>query len=228
MKLQVIKCIASLTLAGAVQALPAKTAHATDQRPEARLRVAAIGDVATPPRPAHRDAADTRDLWRLVQNTTTDQGGPVPAAADTATILAAFQASAPESTEEELARQHGLDIVRRLTLSSLNLRVVTYKLRDSKASAEVVERLRADPRVSSAQANVAYRAFETDEAKVSRSEPPRGTVRQPAAGKRTPTGSASADAADKSPGPKAASGHISMRGSGPVTATAADVLAGGL
>lgn len=229
MKRQVVKHVASLAFAGAVLTLLSGTAHATDLQSGGRLRVAAIGngDVPMALQPTQRNAGSTRDLWQLVQNTTTDQGGPVEIAADAATILAALHASAPESTEEELAKQHGLDIVRRVTLSSLDLRVITYKVRDSSASAEIVQRLRADPRVSSAQANVVYRAVEPDETKVSRSEPPRDAVKQPAAaGKRTPTRSASADGVRQSPGPKAASERVSMHS--PVRVTAADVLAGGL
>ena len=227
MNFQVVKRIAILAVAAAALAHSGETAHATDPRPEARLRVAAIGEAITSQRPAQRDAAGTREFWQLVQETTTDQGGPVQVAADAATILTAFHASAPESTEEELARQHGLEIVRRVTLSSLDLRVVTYKLRDSSISAEILERLRADPRVSSAQANVAYRAIEPDEAKVSGSELAPNTIKQRTAGKRMTTRSASADIAGKPARPKAASERLSMR-SGPVTATAADVLAGGL
>ena len=224
MKFQVVKCSAILAVAAAVLAHPGKTAHATDPRPETRLRVAAIGEAVTP----QRDAAGARELWQLVQETTTDQGAPVQVAADAATILAAFHASAPESTEEELARQHGLEIVRRLTLSSLDLRVVTYKLRDGSISAEILERLRADPRVNSVQANIAYRAIEPDEAKVSESEPIRDTIKQPTVGKPMPTRSASADIAGKPARPRTASERLSMRSSNPVTATAADVLAGGL
>jgi hypothetical protein len=228
MNFQVVKRIAILAVAGAVLAHSGKAAHATDPRPEARLRVAAIGEAITSQRPAQRDAAGTRELWQLVQETTTDQGGPVQVAADAATILTAFHASAPENTEEELAREHGLEIVRRVTLSSLDLRIVTYKLRDSSISAEILERLRADPRVSSAQANVAYRAIEPDEAKVSGSELAPNTIKQRTAGKRMPTRSASADIAGKPARPKAASERLSIRNGGPVTATAADVLAGGL
>jgi hypothetical protein len=224
MNFQVVKRIAILAVAGAVLAHSGKAAHATDPRPEARLRVAAIGEAITSQRPAQRDAAGTRELWQLVQETTTDQGGPIQVAADAAIILTAFHASAPENTEEELAREHGLEIVRRVTLSSLDLRVVTYKLRDSSISAEILERLRADPRVSS----VAYRAIEPDEAKVSGSELAPNTIKQRTAGKRMPTRAASADIAGKPARPKAASERLSMRNSGPVTATAADVLAGGL
>ncbi len=228
MKHQVPKHVVSLVAAGAILAVLGQTVDAADPQSGARVRVAAIGDAAAPRQAARGDAAGARDLWQLVQNTTAqDQGGAVQAAEHTATILAAFHASAPESTEEELARQHGLEIVRRLTLSSLDLRVVTYKLRDGSVS-EIVERLRADPRVSSAQTNVAYRGIEPDEAKVSKSEPPRDTVKQPAAAaRRASTRSASANVAGQPPKSKATSAHVSMRG-GLVTATAADVLAGGL
>ena len=63
---------------------------------------------------------------------------------------------------------------------------------------------------------------------VSGSEPIRDTIKQPTVGKPMPTRSASADIAGKPARPRTASERLSMRSSNPVTATAADVLAGGL
>ncbi len=231
MKRLVVKHVASLTLAGAILGLDGGAVRATDPRSEVRLRVAAIGNgdvsVAQQTTPRNAESTRERDLWQLVQNTTTDQGVPVEVAAGAATILAALHASAPESTEEELAKQHGLEIVRRATLSTLDLRVVTYKVRGHSDSAEIVQRLRADSRVSTAQANVAYRAVEPEETKVSRSEPPRDAVKQPtSAGKRTPTRSVNANVVGQPPRPKATPERVSTRS--PVRVTAADVLAGGL
>jgi hypothetical protein len=228
---QIVKRASRVAIAGAAVALLAGAAHATDPQSEGRIRVAAAGDGGMPPyqRPAQGDVG--RDIWQLVQNTATDQDSSAQVPVDAATILAAFHASAPESTEEELAKQHGLEIVRRMTLPSLNLRVVTYRARDGSNPAEVVQRLRADQRVSSAQMNVAYRAVEPDDTKVSRSEPPLNATKeakQPApVGKRAATRSASANAAGQLPRSTAATERVSMH-SGLVRATAADVLAGGL
>ena len=229
MNRQIIKHLSSLALAGTALVLLAGAVHAADPSPT-RVRVAAVGDDGVSPeqRPSQRDAG--RSIWQLVQNAVTEQDGSPQTPAETASILAAFHASAPESTEEEVATQHGLDIVRRMTLPSLELRVVTYRARAGSNPAEIVQRLRADQRVSSAQINVAYRAVEPDDTKVSRSEPPLNTLkeaRQSApGGKRAGTRPVSADIAEQSV-PRSKSARISMHG-GPVRATAADVLAGGL
>ena len=62
----------------------------------------------------------------------------------------------PESLDEEVAKAHGLEIVGRNTMSSLGLRLVRYRIPDGRSLSSVVERLKADPRVESAQANVRY------------------------------------------------------------------------
>ena len=232
MKLQIAKHI--VVFAGAVLALPAGLAHATDPEPGVRLRIASIvaGDALATHRPAQRDTGRAHDLWHLVQNTQTDQGGPPHAGAEGEAILAAFHASTAEGTEEELAKQHGLEIVRRMVLPSLDLRVVTYRARDGSTSAEIVQRLRADPRVSSVQMNVAYRAVEPDDARVSQSAPPLTTspkgAKQPASiGKRASTKLAGVDPVGQSPKLKPSSERVTTA-RGPVRSTAADVLAGGL
>lgn len=234
MKLQIFRHFMGLAIAGAVLALPAGLAHATGARSEVRLRVASIGvdDEPATHRPAQRETARAHDLWQLVQYTQTDQGGPPQAEADGETILAAFHASTAESIEEELAKQHGLKIVRRMMLPSLDLRVVTYRAGDGSTSAEIVQRLRADPRVSSVQMNVAYRAVEPDDARVSQSAPPLTTSRkgakQPAPiGKRASTKLAGVDAVGQSPKPNSSPERVTTA-RGPVRITAADVLAGGL
>lgn len=234
MKRQIVKHVVKLTFVGAALTLPVEPAHATDPRSEGRLHVASVGDGGTSimHRPAPRDTESTRDLRQLVQNTPADQGGPAQDGAENTTILAAFHTSTPESTEEELAKQHGLEIVRRMTLPSLDLRVVTYRARHGSASAEIVQRLRADPRVSSAQVNVAYRAVEPDDTKVSQSAPPLGTSQKGAnppapISRRAPTQSAGSDAVGQSPKPKVSSERVTTA-RGPVRVTAADVLAGGL
>lgn len=229
MNRQIIKRVSSV--AGAAFVLLAGAVHAADPQSPTRMRVAAVGDAGVSPeqRPSQRDTG--RDIWRLVQNAATEQGSSsLQTPAEPASILAAFHASAPESTEEEVAMQHGLDIVRRMTLPSLDLRVVTYRARAGSNPAEIVQRLRADQRVSSAQINVAYRAVEPDDTKVGRAEPPLNTAKEArqsaSGGKRAGTKPASTDIAEQSV-PRSKSARISMHG-GPVRATAADVLAGGL
>ncbi|MFM9848645.1 MAG: hypothetical protein ACKVP3_15955 [Hyphomicrobiaceae bacterium] len=198
--------------------------------------MAAVGavDASLPQQPTQRDAGTTPDIWQLVQNTAPGQGETASqGVADPATILAAFASSTPESVEEELAKQHGLEILKRVTLSSLDLRVVTYRAREGSAAvAAIVPRLRADPRVSSAQANVTYRAIEPVETEVSVAEHPRNIgqrdAKQPVPmGKRAPARSASVDVMGQPPKSKTASERTLMH-SGRAKVTAADVLAGGL
>jgi hypothetical protein len=220
------KRVSRLALIGAALTLLASSAHATDPQSAANVRVAAVGtgDASPAQRPTRHDPESTRDIWQLVQNTATQQGGTTQSAVDPATILAAFAASTPESVEEELATQHDLEIVKRMTLSSLDLRIVTYRAREGDAVA-IVQRLRADPRVSSAQANVAYRAIEPVETDFKVSEHPR----KPSVPvtKRAPARSAGAVVVGQPPKFKTASERTSMH-NGRVKVTAADVLAGGL
>lgn len=218
-------------LIGAALALLASSAHAADPQSVTNVRVAAVGtgDASSSQRPTRQS---THDIWQLVQNTAGGQSEAAQSAADAATILAAFAASAPESVEEDLAKQHGLEIIKRVTLSSLDLRIVTYRAREGDAAAAVVQRLRVDPRVSSAQVNVAYRAIDPVETEVSVSGHPRNLAQRDAkqpmpAAKRVPARSAAIEAAGQQPKPKAASERLSMHG-GSVKVTAADVLAGGL
>jgi hypothetical protein len=89
--------------------------------------------------------------WLLAQNApqqATEESGE--------TILAGFPLATPESIEEDVAKQYGLQLVRRLTPESLNRRIVVYRIPDSRAVADVVAALKVDQRVSSAQANVRY------------------------------------------------------------------------
>jgi hypothetical protein len=74
------------------------------------------------------------------------------------TILAGFPQSTPETVEEEVGKQHGLEIVKRFTLESLERRIVVFRIPDARAVADVVAALKADQRVSSAQASVRYAA----------------------------------------------------------------------
>ena len=89
--------------------------------------------------------------WWLAQNLPLK-----PAEGSGATILAGFPLSSPETTEEDVAKQHGLEVVRRFTLESLNRRIVVLRIPDARAATDVVAALTADQRVSSAQVNARY------------------------------------------------------------------------
>lgn len=75
-------------------------------------------------------------------------------------VLVSFTLSAPEGVEDEVAKEHNLELVSKLPLPTLGMRVVRYAVPDARPIATVLERLRADQRVSSAQVNVQYRQIE--------------------------------------------------------------------
>lgn len=119
------------------------------------MKVAAVsGSDAQARQPTKRGAYEERDLWQLVQSSATPV---IEGSANEANIVAAFAESAPEGIEEEIARELDLKIVKRMVMSNLGLRVVGYRMRDTTAMSSVLERMRGDPRISSAQANVVYR-----------------------------------------------------------------------
>ncbi|HJU32151.1 MAG TPA: hypothetical protein VJ740_11880 [Hyphomicrobiaceae bacterium] len=72
------------------------------------------------------------------------------------TVLAVFAASTPEAVEEEIAKAHKLERVRRLEIGSREKRVVLYRITDGRNPADVVAALRNDARVSTAQPNARY------------------------------------------------------------------------
>jgi hypothetical protein len=71
-------------------------------------------------------------------------------------VLATFALSSPESVEEEVAKELGLQLVERSQAFDLGYRIVRYRVPDDGKIAGVIARLRADPRVGKAQANVQY------------------------------------------------------------------------
>lgn len=71
-------------------------------------------------------------------------------------VLATFALSSPESVEEEVAKELGLQLVDRSQAPSLGYRIVRYRVPDARAITTVIARLRADRRVARAQANVQY------------------------------------------------------------------------
>ena len=72
------------------------------------------------------------------------------------TVLAVFAASTPETAEEEIAKAHKLELVKRLDVGTLKKRVVLYRITDGRSPADVVAALKNDARVSAAQPNARY------------------------------------------------------------------------
>jgi hypothetical protein len=90
----------------------------------------------------------------------TTSPGPVEASAHRHSVLVAFAFSAPSGVEDEIAKEHQLELVDKLALPTLGLRVVRYTIPDSRTLESVLVELRADRRVSSAQVNVEYEQIE--------------------------------------------------------------------
>jgi hypothetical protein len=123
--------------------------RASDLEPLSQPRIAAFTDDPLPSS-KHQERAELSDglLAQSPPLSTVEQRKE--------TILAGFPLATPESVEEAVAKQYGLEIVRRLTIESLNQRLVVLRLPDSRAVADVVAALKADPRISSAQINARY------------------------------------------------------------------------
>ncbi len=73
------------------------------------------------------------------------------------TILVALALSTPGNVEEEIARDHGLELVERTELSALGLRIIRYRVGDGRPADSVIASLLRDTRVERAQRSVAYR-----------------------------------------------------------------------
>lgn len=71
-------------------------------------------------------------------------------------MIAIFPSSKPQAVEEEIAKAHKLEFVRRLNTGSAEGGATLYRITDGRAAAEVVAALKGDVRVSAAQENVRY------------------------------------------------------------------------
>lgn len=121
-------------------------------------RLASVGEKASgpfsrlgvPPRPADLDV----DLRVLL----TDRNPAVKAdaAPDDDTILVAFAVDVPQSIEEEIAAEYGLELIERTELEELGLRIAQYRGTGKKPISNVLSALRHDQRVRKAQRNVLH------------------------------------------------------------------------
>jgi hypothetical protein len=71
-------------------------------------------------------------------------------------ILVALAASTPTAVDEDIAKQHGLELIERTELTSLGLRVVRYRVPVSVAAGNVLAALATDQRIRRAQMDVEY------------------------------------------------------------------------
>jgi hypothetical protein len=93
-------------------------------------------------------STDVKLLAQSVAPTTAEVSGE--------TVIVAFPLSAPESVEEDVAKEHKLEFVRRLEIGLSDRRIVVYRVSGGRSAAEVVAALKGDVRVSSAQENFRY------------------------------------------------------------------------
>jgi hypothetical protein len=106
--------------------------------------------------PAYSPPANAEEAEQIAAKTEIDDG------TSQESVLVSFTLSAPDGVEAEIAKEHNLELVSKLPLPTLGIRVVRYAVPDSRPIAAVLARLRADQRVSSAQVNVQYRQIEPD------------------------------------------------------------------
>jgi hypothetical protein len=193
---RVVLCIAAV-----VCGVHDEAALAGDPQPTRREVLAAVAGDPMPSVPGTRRVRPAEDLWRLVQNA---QSKASDAGQHQELALAAFPSSAPESLEEEVAKAHGLEIVRRTTISSLGLRLVRYRIPDARPLSAVVDRLKADQRVARAQANISYTLPEQQARPVETSRPGEPAAAPQTGGK---DGKRPVSVASAAPEPKRKSGH---------------------
>ena len=122
-------------------------------------RLAAVGDQASaplsrlgvPPRPSQLDV-DLRVL--LADRTPAIKQLDAQPADDT--ILVAFATDVPQTVEEDIAKEYGLELVERTELAELDLRIVQYRATGNKPVSTILSELRHDQRVRKAQRNVMH------------------------------------------------------------------------
>jgi hypothetical protein len=126
--------------------------HASDESASRQVRTAALSDGQgrASQRQVRDDLGDQLE-WLLAQGTPVTAGGGYSEA-----ILAGFPLSTLESVEEDVGRDHGLELVRRFASESLGKRIVVFRVPDSRAISDVLAALKSDPRVGSAQLNARY------------------------------------------------------------------------
>jgi hypothetical protein len=131
-----------------------QSGDAADLNPPPPVRVAASAiDSDQSPRTRNELRSDGKiELeWLLAQS-----AGQTTVEARGETVIAVFPSSAPANVEEDVAKAHKLELVRRLAIGLSDKRIVVYRIGDGRNAAEVVAALKGDLRVGSVQANVRY------------------------------------------------------------------------
>lgn len=210
----------TLALAFVLGSTTSSLAQTADLNTQARTVLAAVSDdVERAPYRSQQNSA-TDDVWRLAQietHTTADGQSTL------GTVLVSIAAHASEGTDTDIAKEHNLEIVKRTTIQSLSVRIISYRLRQAQELSTVLQRLRADPRVSSAQANIAYHLKSPEQAAGIAEKSRRATPRKAQAGDQPSALAPRAKSTERltqDPGPR-----ITLRAN---RISAAEVLTGGL
>jgi hypothetical protein len=102
--------------------------------PEGYLAAAGFDSDAASKSPRSGQAEEKIKLdWLLAQDTP-----PTTSEANGTTVIAIFPSSTPQAVEEEIAKAHKLEFVRRLNTGSAEGRATLYRITDGRAAAEVV------------------------------------------------------------------------------------------
>lgn len=133
--------------------------YASDPHPTAGEAVEVVSgiDRRRSSKPTIGTFFDADEVWRLASTASPTRA---ERQVDGEIILVGFALTAPDSIDDDIAKLHDLVKVKRMVMPSLDLRVVSYRIRSESSVTSVLDRLRADHRISSAQADVAYRAVE--------------------------------------------------------------------
>jgi hypothetical protein len=126
-----------------------------------KVRVAAVGAEApgAPDRQGVGSSDANIDLRMLLA-----QSAPAAAAESQSrddTVLVSFPISTPRGVEDEVIREHGLEVVGRWELARFELRMVQLRVPPGRSVAALLADLRVDRRVKSAQANNTFRPATT-------------------------------------------------------------------
>jgi hypothetical protein len=78
------------------------------------------------------------------------------AAAGEDTLLVAMALAVPQSVDEDIARQYGLELLDRTELPELGLRIVQFRVSGNTTPLLVLAELHKDPRIRRAQRNAQY------------------------------------------------------------------------
>ena len=137
------------------------------------------GDTGRGSKHGQAEPSDGELQWVLAQLT------PADGTSQGEMVLAIFAASTPAHVEEEVAKAHKLEFVKRLSAGTAEKRIVLFRITDGRSAADVVAALERDARVSKAQPNVRYALVPQSPPSPTPSPPPKlspraGTPSEPA------------------------------------------------